>query len=72
MMFYCAATALKVNAAVQEMIAEKLTSAGGSGGLIAMDSKANIAVDYNTEGMFYGYVKRDGTITVNVCNMIIE
>ena len=63
---------IAVNAAVQEMIAEKLTSAGGSGGLIAMDSKANIAVDYNTEGMFYGYIKRDGTITVNVCNMIIE
>ena len=63
---------ISVNAAVQEMIAEKLTSAGGSGGLIAMDSKANIAVDYNTEGMFYGYIKRDGTIIVNVCNMIIE
>ena len=63
---------IPVSAAVQEMIAEKLASAGVSGGLIAMDSKANIAVDYNTEGMFYGYIKRDGTITVNVCNMIIE
>ena len=37
-----------------------------------MDNKANITVDYNTERMFYGYIKRDGTITVNVCNMIIE
>ena len=63
---------ITVSAAVQEMIAEKLTNAGGSGGLIAMDSKANIAVDYNTEGMFYGYIKRDGTTIVNVCNMIIE
>ncbi len=63
---------ISVQDAVQQMIAEKLTNAGGVGGLIAMDAKANIAVDYNTEGMFYGFIKRDGTITLNVCNMIIE
>ena len=63
---------ISVRDAVQQMIAEKLTNAGGVGGLIAMDAKANIAVDYNTEGMFYGFIKRDGSITLNLCNMIIE
>ena len=64
--------AISVSDAVQEMINVKLTKAGGVGGLIAMDAKANIAIDYNTEGMFYGFIKRDGSITINVCNMIIE
>ena len=71
----CATIAYKsisVRDAAQEMIAGKLTTLGGVGGLIAMDAKGNIAVDYNTEGMFFGYIKEDGTITVNVCNMIIE
>ena len=71
----CAMIAYKsmsVQQAAQEMIAGKLTNAGGLGGLIAMDANGNIAVDYNTEGMFYGFIKIDGTITLNVCNMIIE
>ena len=63
---------ISVSDAAQEMIAGKLTKSGGVGGLIAMDSKGNIAVDYNTEGMFYGFIKKDGTITLNVCNMMIE
>ena len=63
---------ISVSDAAQEMIAGKLTKSGGVGGLIAMDATGNIAVDYNTEGMFYGFIKRDGTTTVNVCNMIIE
>ncbi|HET6246017.1 MAG: isoaspartyl peptidase/L-asparaginase [Bacteroidetes bacterium] len=63
---------ISVKKAAQEMIAGKLTKSGGVGGLIAMDANGNIAVDYNTEGMFYGFIKKDGTITVNVCNMIIE
>ena len=63
---------ISVRDAAQEMIAGKLTKSGGVGGLIAMDAKGNIAVDYNTEGMFFGFIKRDGTTTVNVCNMVIE
>ena len=63
---------IPVSVAVKEMIEEKLTNAGGVGGLIAMDANGNIAVNYNTEGMFYGFIKKDGTITVNICNMIIE
>lgn len=63
---------ISVSEAAQEMIEGKLTKAGGVGGLIAMDVKGNIAVDYNTEGMFYGLIKKNGTITLNVCNMIVE
>lgn len=64
--------AISVGDAAKIMIEGKLTNAGGVGGLIALDSNANIAIDYNTEGMFYGFIKRDGSISVNVCNMIIE
>ncbi len=63
---------ISVSDAAQEMIDIKLKKAGGVGGLIALDANASIAINYNTEGMFYGFIKRDGTITLNVCNMIIE
>lgn len=63
---------IPVNEAAGEMIFEKLKKSGGVGGLIAMDSNGSIAVSYNSEGMFYGFITTDGTVTVNVCNMIIE
>jgi L-asparaginase / beta-aspartyl-peptidase len=35
---------------------------GGVGGLIALDAQSNLAMPYNTEGMYRGYVTDDGTI----------
>ena len=41
------------------IINKKLVEKGGSGGLIAMDKYGNVAMPFNTEGMFRGYVKGD-------------
>jgi len=41
-------------AAVHEVIAVKLRRTGGEGGLIALDRAGNIAMDFNSAGMFRG------------------
>ena len=40
---------------------EKLTKLGGTGGVIGLDRFGNIAMEFNTSGMFRGYIKSDGS-----------
>lgn len=46
------------------VVHEKLEKLGGEGGLIALDRRGNMAMPFNTPGMFRGYVTADGKITV--------
>lgn len=39
---------------------EKLTKLGGTGGVIGLDRKGNIAMEFNTSGMFRGYIRSNG------------
>lgn len=39
---------------------DKLTQLGGTGGVIGIDRKGNIAMEFNTSGMFRGYIKSTG------------
>jgi len=39
------------------IVNQKLKNAGGEGGLIALDKKGNIAMPFNSEGMYRGYAK---------------
>ncbi|MFW5831667.1 MAG: isoaspartyl peptidase/L-asparaginase family protein [Prolixibacteraceae bacterium] len=50
---------LSVGEACREEI-KKLTELGGTGGVIAVDSNGNISMEFNTNGMFRGYVKANG------------
>ncbi|MDB4584758.1 isoaspartyl peptidase/L-asparaginase, partial [Draconibacterium sp.] len=50
---------LSVTEACQEEI-RKLSELNGTGGVIAMDAKGNIAMEFNTSGMFRGYIKSSG------------
>jgi L-asparaginase / beta-aspartyl-peptidase len=52
--------------AADYIINKKLVEAGGTGGLIAVDKDGNIAMPFNTEGMFRGYVKAGGERVVEV------
>ncbi|MBS1629724.1 MAG: isoaspartyl peptidase/L-asparaginase [Bacteroidetes bacterium] len=54
--------------AAADLIFEKLAAMGGAGGLIAIDRKGNIAMPFNTRGMFRGYVREDGSICTEVFN----
>ncbi|EJF08338.1 isoaspartyl peptidase/L-asparaginase family protein [Pontibacter sp. BAB1700] len=41
--------------ACDEVVMDKLVRFGGEGGLIAVDNKGNIALPFNSEGMYRGY-----------------
>jgi beta-aspartyl-peptidase (threonine type) len=49
-----------LNEAAHWGIHERLQKLGGDGGLIAVDSMANIAMPFNTEGMYRGYMSSTG------------
>jgi beta-aspartyl-peptidase (threonine type) len=44
------------------VVMEKLKSLGGSGGIVAIDRQGHIAMPFNSEGMYRGYMLADGTI----------
>ena len=50
---------MKVDEACREEI-RKLTELQGDGGVIAVDAKGNIAMEFNTNGMFRGFAKSTG------------
>ncbi len=57
---------LSVSEAANAAIHQKLTEMGGSGGVIALDRMGNVTMPFNTEGMYRGYVDRDGKIVVKI------
>jgi beta-aspartyl-peptidase (threonine type) len=55
---------LSVKEAAEEVVMKKLVKMGGEGGIIALDAAGNIAMPFNSEGMYRGYIKADGTSEV--------
>ena len=39
---------------------------GGVGGVIVLDASGNVALEFNTEGMFRGTITEDGTIEIGI------
>lgn len=56
---------LSVQEASKRVIA-KMGKLGGDGGLIALDKNGQVAMEFNTAGMYRGTVTEDGKITVNI------
>jgi len=56
---------LKLKTAAARVI-KKITDIKGRGGLIGIDHKGNIVMEYNTNGMFRGYIDRDGKLLVAI------
>lgn len=48
---------LSVEEAANEVVLNKLVQKGGSGGIIALDRQGNIAMPFNTSGMYRGYIR---------------
>jgi beta-aspartyl-peptidase (threonine type) len=46
---------ISVEEAAQRVIDERVTARGGQGGLIALDKHGNVAMPFNTAGMYRGY-----------------
>lgn len=49
-----------------EAVIGKLSARGGSGGVIIMDHRGNVAMPFNTEGMYRGHYLSDGDLTVKI------
>jgi beta-aspartyl-peptidase (threonine type) len=45
---------------------EYLQKIGGEGGLIAVDALGNVALPFNCEGMYRGYIKANGKIVIQI------
>lgn len=46
--------------AAAEVINQEIPALGGNGGAIALDAQGNIAMPYNTDGMYRGWIGADG------------
>ncbi|MEO6346397.1 MAG: isoaspartyl peptidase/L-asparaginase [Aquaticitalea sp.] len=51
---------LSIEEATNEVIHKRILKIGGDGGLIAIDSKANISLSFNTEGMYRAFKTSKG------------
>ncbi len=56
---------LPLHSAAAETIA-RLTRLGGEGGLIAVDNSGNVALPFNSDGMYRGYVNAEGMFRVDI------
>lgn len=57
---------MSVTQAAEEVVNKKLKAAGGAGGVIALDASGNFATPFNTEGMYRGWIGRDGVTHVEI------
>ena len=53
-------------AAAEEVILRKIPSAGGRGGAIVLDRRGNLAMVFNTEGMYRGAIRGDGKPEIDI------
>jgi L-asparaginase / beta-aspartyl-peptidase len=57
---------LSLSESCKIVVHQKLVELGGEGGLIAVDTKGNIELVFNTEGMYRASKKQDGKIYVGI------
>lgn len=59
---------MSLKEAADSVVMEELPGIGegGSGGVIALDADGNIAMPFNTPGMYRGYVDTDGNLVVQI------
>ena len=56
---------MRVDRAAQRGI-DKVEQLGGDGGVIALDGRGNLAMPFNTEGMYRGYVTTNGEVVTKI------
>jgi len=57
---------LPLQEAASSLVMDVLVKAGGEGGVIAMDSQGQVAMPFNSAGMYRGYMGEDGTAHVAI------
>ena len=52
--------------AAKEVVMDVIPKLGGDGGVIALDAQGNFSTPFNTEGMFRGWIDRDGKVHIAI------
>ena len=52
--------------AAKEVVMDVIPKLGGDGGVIALDADGNFATPFNTDGMYRGWIDRDGKVHVAI------
>lgn len=52
--------------AADTVIHGRITPIGGDGGIMALDRMGNVAMSFNTEGMYRGYIDTSGTMVIQL------
>lgn len=57
---------MSLQEAAREVIHNKVATLGGDGGIVAIDANGNIAMEFNTPGMYRAHMNRDGELYVGM------
>ncbi|QIE60009.1 isoaspartyl peptidase/L-asparaginase [Rasiella rasia] len=52
--------------ATHEVIQNKLTKLGGTGGVVAIDKEGNVSMDFNTAGMYRAHMNAQGELIIGI------
>ncbi len=55
-----------INEAARVMVQEKLPALGGDGGLVGVDRNGNVTMQFNSTGMYRGFIKSNGEKFVGI------
>jgi beta-aspartyl-peptidase (threonine type) len=55
-----------VGQAAKDVVMDAVPKLGGDGGVIALDADGNFATPFNTEGMYRGWIDKDGKIHIAI------
>lgn len=57
---------ISLQQAADEVVQQQLVSMGGEGGVVALDRQGNVAVSFNTPGMYRAAIDSKGNLTVEI------
>ncbi len=57
---------LSLEDAAEEVIQNKIPDLGGNGGIIAIDFQGNIAMEFNTAGMYRAHMNKNGDLEIGI------
>ncbi len=57
---------LSLQEAASEVIQKKVPALGGDGGIVAIDNKGNVAMEFNTAGMYRAHMNAAGELVIGI------
>ena len=51
---------------MHQKISDKVKATGGDGGVIGLDKNGNVAMEFNTAGMYRAHIDNEGNITIKI------